>query len=102
MSKINFKVEAHKIITRILSIESEKERHETMRAFIQDIHERGEAAAVKSMPVAKVIRTSKKLAPGWSKAGKYEFSREVEKTAEGLADLNEKLAALGNELKRVR
>lgn len=44
MRKINFKAEAHKALTRILSIESRAARESSLAAYFQGMHDLGERA----------------------------------------------------------
>lgn len=88
--KPNFKVEAHKAITRILSLDSRVQRERILAEFLKDIHDRGEVAAVKRFtPPAKNITAKIKTNP-------------IDDFVAGLLNLGETMDSLSRDLAEVR
>ncbi len=106
MSKTpNYKAEAHKAITRILSLDSQVQRERVLAEFLKDIHERGEVAAVHNR--AKVVRVLLRPAPkkmpilAWPNRADT-LAAETKDFLEGLGNLGKTLNDLTRDLVGVR
>lgn len=87
MKKINFKAEAHKALTRILSIESKEERERTLAAYFQDMHDLG----ARAKPTLAIGR-EENMNP---------LAAEVTRALGGLKELKTFTSALHRELRGV-
>lgn len=95
MKKPNFKAEAHKAITRILSLDSRVQRERVLAEFLRDIHDRGEAAAIKAMSGSgERIKTTPQP--------KNEFTEPVNDFLLGLGNLSVTLKELSKDLAGAR